>query len=163
MTFKLLMCPLVFSVNHMALMKGDYFNSIHFNRYLPVPITQVTVWRKWLDPVSKASKGKQRPGVQKMSWRRNAIIGGAENGGSTLLAGFWKEVSSYIGKRRDMKEDWMKQQRWATAGLNLKRESCDLGHREKSKQRGSGTEGLVWAQQWLGLKIHSVGKEFTCQ
>ena len=46
-----------------------------------------------------------------MSEQRNAIKGGAEKGGSTLLVGFWKEVSSYIGKRRDIKEDWMKQQR----------------------------------------------------
>ena len=45
-----------------------------------------------------------------MSGRRNAIKRGAEKGGSTLLPSFWQEISSYIGKRRDIKEGWMKQQ-----------------------------------------------------
>lgn len=54
-----------------------------------------------------------------------------------------EEVTSHLGKRRDTKEGWMKQEMQATCEVNSEGESSDPGHREENEQRGKVTAGLV--------------------
>lgn len=77
----------------------------------------------------------------------NAIEGCADRGGAQGYRCLEQEVLSHMEKRRDTEEGWMAQETQATTEVNSDGERSDLGHREGSKQRGSGTAGLAWAQQ----------------
>lgn len=83
------------------------------------------------------------------SGQRNAVKKAVQAEEEAQYYKCWNKFFSNTGERRDIKEGWMKRCKLHLRSTQMEKVlTLDTGRRMSEGE--SGTEGLVWAEQWLG-------------